>query len=198
MDADIIRLQAAWRQTRRNAQEQNARIRALELEQAKQRAEQIRMSKIQEQHSAQLAKHEEAINKLYFRIEQAEDIIAHHTEVLDLLTAQYEQVKAELDSINEKLFIANNGLNPDEIARGDKGAWGMSDDPEAYMDMFAKALDDKAKGKNKADTAKLEKRKTTLENKILTLRNKIFTSEQKIKKAECDKYTATKRVEVTS
>jgi len=130
--------------------------------------EQQRQAKEQERQAEMLEKHEAQINGLLFRIEQAEAIIAHHSEMLETLKAQRKTAQADLDKVKHDLFVLQ------------------------YMADRASKDKDRAELTKQAQT--LSRQKTTLENRVLTLNGKIFTSEQKIGKARFDKAEAERKI----
>lgn len=182
---------------------QKAKQAALEKRVAKEREAQMRINarlakeqerqrKEQERQAAQLAKHETQIQKLYARIDKCEDDIAHFSALADSYTTQRDRAQNELDALRERLSVAAGGLDPAEIAHGDKSKWGDTSDPEEFMDAWSKAFDDGKKGKKAktSDIDKMQKKADALENKIISLNNKIYSAEQKVKKATADKYQA--------
>lgn len=177
---------AAWRASVEKEQKK------IEAAQRKQRAEQERQKKEQERQAAQLSKHEAQINKMYARIEKCEDDIAHFSELADVYTAQRDKAQSELDTLRERLSVANGGLDPAEIAHGDMSKWEDTSDPEKFMEAWSKAYDDGKKGKKAktSDIDKMQKKADSLENKIIRLNNQIYSAEQRVKKAAADKYQA--------
>lgn len=197
--SDVVRLRNEWLKSQREAAEERERIRSLELEQAKMKAEQarlareqIRMAAEQERQAALLEKHEEELRKLYFKIDQAEDIIAHHTEMLEMLNSQRDAVSAEIKEITDKISICEDELDVYKASKDSQ--FSGVDGALLYMDKFAIAKEQQGHSRKSADVEKLRKRKTTLEGRLLTLESKIFSTEQKIKKAEYDKYEAQRKI----
>ena len=151
----------------------------------------------QERQAVQLAKHEEKLQKFYYRLEKAEDEIAHFTELFDRLEEQKAVALEEIESINSRLEHADGVLDPlnarddDRFNVSSTNADGML----LYMDMYSSTLDDKRTAKQKhTDAEKLRKRKATLETKIIRLDNQMFSAEQRIKKALHDRDTARKQI----
>lgn len=152
-------------------------------EQERQAKEQTRLAKEQDRQAAQLAKHEDLIMKLNFRLERAEDQIFHFTSVLEGLENDKDAILAELTSINEKLNAQNRKQELDA-----KFMTLGYDSAEMYAEVAGDALN-----KDK-ELDKMTKRKTVLEGKLRVLNNNIFNTEQKIKKAEFDKYEAERKL----
>ncbi len=152
-------------------------------EQERQAKEQTRLAKEQDRQAAQLAKHEDLIMKLNYRLERAEDQIFHFTSVLEGLENDKDAILAELTSINEKLNAQNRKQELDA-----KFMTLGYDSAEMYAEVAGDALN-----KDK-ELDKMTKRKTTLEGKLRVLNNSIFSTEQKIKKAEFDKYEAERKL----
>ena len=179
----------------RIAKEQKALSDEFKLNLIKQREiqkEQFRLAEEQAKQAKILAKHEEDIQKLSFRISKAEDDIAHFSAVLETLEKERESYQGELDRINAKLDAYSVNLNPDDIARGDNFMqYSSSEGVAEYMDAFYRAKNQKVTGK---DIEKMEKRKTTLEGKLFTLDGKIYSAEQKVKKAKFEKYAAEQKL----
>ena len=152
-------------------------------EQERQAKEQTRLAKEQDRQAAQLAKHEDLIMKLNYRLEKAEDEIFHFTSVLEGLENDKDTILAELTSINEKLNAQNRKQELDA-----KFMTLGYDSAEMYAEIAGDALN-----KDK-ELDKMTKRKTVLEGKLRVLNNSIFNTEQKIKKAEFDKYEAERKL----
>lgn len=217
--ADAIRIREEWKRSQIDAQIQATALRALEAEQARQKAEQarlkaeqarqreeqirqaeeqIRQMEMYTQLSAQVMQNETEIRKLYFRIEQAEDIIAHNTEMLALFTSQRNSILSEIESIDKAIRIEHdldvyNAMNDPKFTNPHGRTVG--DGATAYMDMSAQSDGYKSGTRRpKVDVEKLRKKKTSLEAKLLSLNKSIFSAEQKIKKAEYDKYEAERKM----
>lgn len=195
--ADAARMREEWRRTQAEArlaiQRQEAMYREQERqrkeqervarEQERQAKEQTRLAREQDRQAAQLAKHEDLIMKLNYRLEKAEDQIFHFTSVLEGLENDRDAILVELTSINEKLNAQNRKRELDA-----KFMTLGYDSAEMYAEVAGDALN-KAK-----ELDKMTKRKATLEGKLRVLDNSIFNTEQKIKKAEFDKYEAERKL----
>ena len=175
----IMKQEAEWKKAAKEREE-------LFREQERVRKEQDRQKKEQERQAAQLAKHEDQIMKMNFRLEKAEDEIYHFSSVLETLVSQRESMQAELDSIIAKTTAQ------DEKRKLDAKFMELSyASAEKYAEVAGNALN----GQNQAkETEKMLKRKATLEGKLITLDNRIFTTEQRIKKAEYEKYEAQRKL----
>lgn len=156
-------------------------------EQARLAKEQERLAKEQAKQAEQLAKHEAEIQKLYFKVEKAEDEIAHFTSVLDSLNDTRDAIVSELADIERKLEMTKTVLDPLTASKMDE--FDGADGAMRYMDMFA-SYDPEQESKKAKDAERLNKRKDVLSNKLTTTENRIFSAEQKIKKAEHDKFLA--------
>lgn len=162
------------------------------VEQRKIQQEQFRLSAEAAKQAKILAKHDEEIQKLSYRLTKAEDDIAHFSAVLANLEGQREDLQKELDKVNEKLDAFTIDLNPDNIAHSDDFLkYSDAEGITAYSEAFSRV---KFSGVKASDIEKLEKRKTVLEGKIFTLDGKIYSAEQKVKKAEFDKFTAEQKL----
>ncbi len=180
---DILKREAEYKEQERLRKQAEREREELRKEQERQAKEQTRLAKEQERQAAQLAKHEDLIMKLNYRLEKAEDEIYHFTSVLEGLENDKDAILAELSSINEKLNAQNRKQELDA-----KFMTLGYDSAEMYAEVAGDALN-----KDK-ELDKMTKRKTTLEGKLRVLNNNIFSTEQKIKKAEFDKYEAERKL----
>ena len=78
-------------------QEKIKRIVAVEREQMRLREEQARQAQVLEKHEAWLVRHDEEIEKLKFKVSQAESDIAHLKEHVGDLYGLLDAVQVELD-----------------------------------------------------------------------------------------------------
>lgn len=162
-DAEDQRIREEIARMRKEADAEAKRMRSVIREQMQQRAEQERQAEM-------LAKHEAQITNLLFRIEQAEDIIAHNSEVLEMLSAQMDEAQKRFDDADRELFIIR------------------------YQLENAARLTGKQRSELSAQYRRTEKQREQAQNKVITLKNKMFTSEMKIKKASADKAEAERKI----
>lgn len=162
-DAEDQRIREEIARMRKEADAEAKRMRSVIREQMQQRAEQERQAEM-------LAKHEAQITNLLFRIEQAEDIIAHNSEILEMLSAQMDEAQKRFDDADRELFIIR------------------------YQLENAARLTGKQRSELFAQYRRTEKQREQAQNKVITLKNKMFTSEMKIKKASADKAEAERKI----
>ena len=182
---------------------QEKALRDMHRAQLREEKQRLKLEAEQARQAAILQKHEEAIRKLYARMEKAEDTIDHFTTLLDTLTGKRDKYQTEINQIDAvlsakdiKAEIASKAVKG---VNGWRSASGYDADADRFMEASSVSVGDTRTEKQKAaDRAKLLKRKETLEGKIITLNNQIFAAEQKVKDAQNAKYDAECKIEEVS
>lgn len=138
-----------------------------------------------------MEKKAEAVRRIYFLLDKAEDDIQRYTSVLAGLNDQRDEIEALLRSVCEK--ISDREFDPHLDPRNDAGMEIFASEyssPSGFLRYMEKAEKVNETGKKSlaAELEKLKRQRSALRSKLDSLDARIYATEQRIKKAEYERF----------